>query len=757
MRQRIVIWAVAVLLAPSGCDCGGDSSGRACVTTADCGSAESCVDGRCVARADGAQPDATIRDGGGRDAGDLGPCDAMGVCQDDARCIAGRCVPWGPGEASPECLRSAVPGPIRPQLQCTWSGPPAGDPEPTFNHVLHTPLVANMRIVLDPDVPPRPSIVFISDATYREGPPRTCEAAGTLRVIDGATCRDQLGATGAEDRVNSSVTPAIGDLDGDGYPDIVAAAAAGGVIAFRYDVAARALVRMWTSTLPDGSADLHGGTTCLWGAISLYDLDDDARPEVLFDGAVWSSTGVRSATLPGWAGYPWGVAVPVADVDLDGHPEAVAGEGTWELGAGTATLEGYFTDGAVRGFSAVADFGDFPGAAGDAPGRPEIVLVSGGRVTVQSVGGSTVFTMAAPSSGGGPPTVADYDGDGVPEIGAAFASHYVVFDVRDAGILWSQPSQDLSSARTGSSVFDFNADGRAEVVYGDECYVRVYDGATGEVIFSQARFSSTWEENPIVADVDGDSAAEIVMGMSGPCAPAYCAPVDPIFAGLRCDVASDCPGGTCLEGLCRCETDMDCGATYGCADPLPSSPGAGRVCRAHHRDCEPGLRVYRDARDRWASSRTIWNQHAYHVTNIEEDGTVPATSAVLRNWEVPGLNNFRQNVQGGLEDVPGADLTVGGLVAFCEGDSTRITAQVCNRGAALLDSGVEVIFRQTMGEELCRLRTAEPVPPGVCTPVSCVAPVQAEGVFEAVVDPDEIIAECIEGNNGASGDANCLQ
>ncbi len=229
-------------------------------------------------------------------------------------------------------------------------------------------------------------------------------------------------------------------------------------------------------------------------------------------------------------------------------------------------------------------------------------------------------------------------------------------------------------------------------------------------------------------------------------------------------MAADCPSGACDAGFCRCTTDAECGATYGCSDPLAGTPGTGRVCRAYHRDCVPGVRVYRDARDRWASSRTIWNQHAYHVTNVDEDGTIPRSSAVLPNWSDPELNNFRQNVQGVLGDVPGPDLTVGALLATCgpidpgTGEGTTVlSALVCNRGAVLNDAGVEIIFRQDGGTtELCRLRTTEPVPPGVCTPVMCTAPVPADGVFEAVVDPDEIISECIEGDNRALGMANCL-
>lgn len=442
------------------------------------------------------------------------------------------------------------------------------------------------------------------------------------------------------------------------------------------------------------------------------------------------------------------------DFDADGNVELVGAGGLWEWTGGEFVLELAFpfTD----FYSAVADFGDYGVEMGDAPGQPEVVSVRAGIIRVQTLDGTVVFTATTGESTGGPPTIADYDGDGAPEIGAAFGGANLVVDPADDATLWSVESQDRSSARTGSSVFDFNGDGRAEVVYADECYMRVYDGPTGDVLFSQPRFSSTWNENPVVADVDGDSAAEVVVGATGPCrTDDYCPSHDPIFPGLRCEAETDCPGGACVEGLCRCTTNEECGDDYDCQPPLAGTEG-DNVCRSFHRECETGIRVYRDARDRWAPSRGIWNQHAYHVTNIEEDGSVPRQSAVRANWSEEGLNNFRQNVQGSLADVPGPDLSVGGLVAVCVDEDTRIEANVCNRGASFLDAGVEVIFRQTGGEELCRLRTADPVAPGECSPVSCLAPVQAEGEFEAVVDPDGTITECIEDNNGASGTANCI-
>ena len=85
-------------------------------------------------------------------------------------------------------------------------------------------------------------------------------------------------------------------------------------------------------------------------------------------------------------------------------------------------------------------------------------------------------------------------------------------------------------------------------------------------------------------------------------------------------------------------------------------------------------------------TRRIWNQHTYHVTNVDEDGRVPALEA--RNWDNPSLNNFRQNVQpGGLFDAPDLTATLGTVAC---GSYVEATALVKNQGAAKVVAGLEV-------------------------------------------------------------------
>ena len=51
------------------------------------------------------------------------------------------------------------------------------------------------------------------------------------------------------------------------------------------------------------------------------------------------------------------------------------------------------------------------------------------------------------------------------------------------------------------SIHDFEGDGIAEVVYQDECMVRVYRGTDGEVLLEVENSSATIHEYPLVVDV----------------------------------------------------------------------------------------------------------------------------------------------------------------------------------------------------------------------------------------------------------------
>jgi hypothetical protein len=315
--------------------------------------------------------------------------------------------------------------------------------------------------------------------------------------------------------------------------------------------------------------------------------------------------------------------------------------------------------------------------------------------------------------------VADFDGDGEAELGSANDINYVVFDpdcvvepdrMRDGecatgrfdGVLWQMRTNDHAGGTRSSSAFDFDRDGTIEVVYADECFQRIYDGATGHTRFIVPNPSGGGFEYPTVADLDGDDRAEIV-----------------VAAGL----VPFCP---------------DLGADVETGEPYVES--------------ERGVRIFED--DAWPAARPVWNQHAYSATNVEDDGGIPAAPA--NNWESAGHNDF--HATSGPPLVRGVDLTVRG--EGCEDlrqGGIELTAVVANRGTKRAPSYVWVTFYgdgppEAGGLPVCETRTALPLDAGATESVNCVwaDPDAAPHQLWIRVDPRDGIAECEEPNNDAS-------
>ncbi len=732
------------------------------------------------------------------------PCSDDNDCENDTYCDpAVGCLPWNDAEPPHDdnCIQVIPPGVLAPTVMCEFATAPAGDAFPGHVDVQGTPVVVSF----DPANNAPPSIAATFTATV---PDNYTEGRGVIRVLNGADCALQanLGGTDLDgnstvDWIVSSASLAAGDLDGDGAAELVAYGADGSTWAFTFK--ANVWSFLWRAPLPVGApwaaCDAAGSRCPLgWAGVSIHDVDNDGVPEVFREGVVFSNTGVLLSMQPaGFASYSAGLFPVLANLDADANIEMTNGDAIWEWNAGAWVLETYYPNDGTTNPSrvAVADFGDY-GTSGVAT-HPEIVTVRGGLVSIRATTGEVVLgPRVLPGGGnGGDPTIADFDGDGLVEVGVAGATAYSMLDIdcgpnpRPGGvcsagpcdtepgqvcpseIAWSRRTQDGSSNVTGSSVFDFEADGSAEVVYADECFVRVYEGSTGDVLFSQYRSSCTWYENPIIADVDGDFRAELVTPSNKACSPGgvgiACAGslnadgVDPQFNGLRCFTNTDCVSGVCDQGLCRCTSGAQCcGALdtaacleegYTCVAPEAGTPGTGNTCRAARPHGVSGIRVYGDANDLWVRSRQIWNQHAYAVTHVNEDGTIPMTSGWLNNWEDPLLNNFRQNVPGNPNGDALGDMTAGPSEDFvCAGDTATLRVEVCNRGAAAVPSGINVGFYD--GTTLvCSAQTADVLLPEECELVGCAwsgAPPAAPGRdVRVVADDGGGVTECKEGNN----------
>lgn len=730
-----------------------------------------------------------------------GACTGPADCQGDTYCCAGACrkdgMPAGvciPGNVPPgaACKGVAKIGVFSPQIQCEWT-------DEMSSFVAAAPVVADL-----PNDPRSAELIFIS---FGAGSADNGMTTGLLRIISGNDCKTLETIGGAPIRANT--TPAVADLDGDGTIEIVALKPDGKPIAWKWN--GMRYAEYWSATTgPNNLANQN------WSAVSIHNLDDDAVPEVLVGGIsashihTYSGTTGQEIGMPITLGTSFNGMIPiVADVDGDMKPELLSNwqSGVWMskwLGPGlgwdplhSVKMGQQISNYSVTSHFAVADFGTpMPGGGFDPTmfdGIAEIVTSEAevaGRVTIMTLTGQLVMEVAtmkdmgssAIAEGGGPPVIADFDNDGRPEVGIAGASRFRVFDLDCRGggmgcegnfIRWSKPSQDASSRQTGASVFDFDGDGQAEAVYADECFLRIYNGKNGEVLYSTARTSGTWYENPVVADIDRDDHVEIVVNSaySVPC-PTTGMPgkpyVDPIHPGVRCMVDADCVLGTkCEAGFCRCGADNQCDKGLTCQPPMgPAAMGTmAKTCRSTHPNLDPkmsavkgGIRVVNDRLDRWASSLPIWNQHAYSITNVRPNGAIPKMSEWARNWmeKKPGYNSFRQNAQGeaGVDDV--ADVTgkldPGSICRF-RGDKLILSARVCNRGRRAVGSKLPATFYDAAGQILCVSYTTNPVQGNNdCQLVTCeAARDRAKGVIKIVVNDDGMggrtTVECRDGNN----------
>ena len=311
---------------------------------------------------------------------------------------------------------------------------------------------------------------------------------GTLVALSG----DNSGALWELSGYDYQDTPAIADVDQDGFPDVVCVNAADELVMLDGEG-----TEEWvTSAL----------TTIGYSQPTVADVDGDGDIEVITETSLVEGVdGTLIASFPTMASIY--VTTVVADLDQDGCAEIISGENVLDC-EGNLLWSGPV--GARGNFAAIVQ------ADGDDDG--EVLFAysdfTTSNVVIYDPDGTEVISFNGAGNSTGPPCAADFDGDGETELALPSGTFIEVLDL-DGTQLWEQGVLD-SSGLAGCSAFDVNGDGQFEVIYGDETTVWLYDGATGETLWSTTDHASgTVFEYPVVADVDNDGSAEIVVVSNG--------------------------------------------------------------------------------------------------------------------------------------------------------------------------------------------------------------------------------------------------
>ena len=417
---------------------------------------------------------------------------------------------------------------------------------------------------------------------------------GQYHVLEGSTGKEQFSLAGA----GAQELAAIGDVDGDGLPDIVVTADEGLRI---YDNQGM-LKKILKSSL-----QVSGWSVNAYHPI-LVDLDHDGTVEIIQNDKIFSYD--KGLIKDGLAS---GQSQAVADVTGDGLPDIIGLSGVSDH---TGNLIYRFENNGSPITLKFIAIGDVLGTK-----QPQIIAIYGNQILmIDGKTGQTLASYDAPASQGGSPVIADFDGDGRADIGLARTYNYVAMR-GDGSIIWSTPIHDWSGG-TGSTVFDFDNDGKTEAVHFDERYLRIYDAATGVERIKIFNRTETAHEYPIVGDFDGDGHADIII-----------------------------------------------------------TSGRGN-----------GVRMISSKNKDWANTRNIWNQYSYHVTNINDDLTVPTKEP--NSWEVH--NTYRANLLLNQNATAAVDLTASYLQIKDNGLSgpSQFSARIGNAGGKTAPAGTPISFYQ---------------------------------------------------------------
>lgn len=489
---------------------------------------------------------------------------------------------------------------------------------------------------------------------------------GILRILDGRDGAEKVTVGDPTLQLRPTAGVALGDIDGDGLSEIVTLDESCRLIAFEHD-----------GTFKWRGNETHFSTSRCYGGPAITDLNKDGTPEIVIGRSAYTNTGTLLWTGAGRVGGSWGPMSFAADIDGDGNLEVVAGPTVYNANGGIVFNKTEYAE----AYSAVGNL--------DADPQAEIVFKprTGNALVVLEHDGTVKWEAPWAVTGGGPPTIGNFDSDPEAEIGVAGSQEFRVYEANGT-LKWANPISDGSSGITSATLFDFDNDGAVEVVFADEDYFYIWRGSDGAELFKTVRIHNTAVDMPMVVDLNADGYADIVVPLSG-------------FAAN-----------------------------------------------------EQGIAVYRGANSNWARTRMLWNQAAYSITHILDNLQVPAT--YTPNWLTAGLNNFRLNTfLPGSGESPNSvgDFTV----SYLRRDDrdfpakTVLIARVGNGGSAVLPPTTLRFTAGFGGATICTTSSTPLLEPGEYRDLACeyLNPVAGAQNIVAQVDFLGQVNEGDENNNTA--------
>ncbi len=408
------------------------------------------------------------------------------------------------------------------------------------------------------------------------------------------------------------------------------------------------------------------------GVVSVTDFNYDGWPEVyvgnaIYDAATLTQLCVGDTNLYMGRSYRCNSTEKgrcamsfAADILGDSLPELICGSTIYQVDIQSRTNVSLNSVNLIKtiniptripqdGNVAVADF--------DLDGQLDVLVIIDGTSTdytdsayiyaYNPVSEEILFVHGKYAKTIGYPLVGDIDGDGYLEF--VYIDYQqsvsqsritaIKYDPQSGLQIKWQATHTDQSGQTSMTLFDFNQDGIMEIVYRDEQNLRIINGSgkshqTGNDtipfynLYTKAMTASTWKEYPVVADVNNDGRAEIVV----------------------------------------------CGKV-----------GSGLGWVGGQLWVIGGIHP-------WAPARPVWNQYMYNVTNVNKDLTIPSplfNNATAftdpQNVTRRPFNNFLQQAttldQHGKPFMTLANAVINNAEISFDNENSTISFQICNTGS----------------------------------------------------------------------------
>ena len=303
-----------------------------------------------------------------------------------------------------------------------------------------------------------------------------------------------------------SAAPMVIDIDGDGTPNIVSIAAqdreASGWVVVAHEPDG---TETWRADTPIPT-EATASSAELIIELHAADLDGDGDPEVMVETQVIDGvTGAQELELS-TTRAPLFQNTTAADLDGDGIMEIIYANAVFDSSTGTELWSGTSTTLSEMelNWPAIIQYDSDPEA--------EVLFINSVTYEIYDDDGTLLIENDLPGGVPAPPCIADFDGDSMVEMGVySTVDGYLYGMELDGTELWSELMEDYTGGAASCSAYDLNNDGAYEVLYSDQISLKVLDGTTGALqTSSNDHCSLTGVEYPVIADIDGDGAAEII-------------------------------------------------------------------------------------------------------------------------------------------------------------------------------------------------------------------------------------------------------